>query len=156
VRQADDPFLFGAFQQTPVYQMPNCVDEAYSITWIPSFHPPVLVEVWHSGNKAMMVAKQLDRNWHLDGSPKETNTRELTAFEWREVVNLMNRSAYWELPSTIDETLPEDGAAWIVDGLHAGKYHWVRRRVPDQQYAEICKHLIHLSGLQTAHELYLP
>src|SRR5215831_15253320 len=87
MRQADDPFLFSAFQQTPVYQMPDCVDEAYSLTWIPSFHPPVLIEVWHSGDKAFIVAKQLDRKWHLAGFPKETNVRALTEFEWREFVN---------------------------------------------------------------------
>src|SRR5678815_5108999 len=92
VRQADDPFLFSAFQQTPVYQMPDCVDEAYSLTWIPSFHPPVLVEVWRSSNKAFLVAKQLDRNF--DGSPKETNSRALTEFEWKEVVNLIDSVSY--------------------------------------------------------------
>ena len=40
--------------------------------------------------------------------------------------------------------------------LRAKEYHWVRRRVPSEQYAEICKHLIRLSGCETAHALYLP
>ena len=154
MRQGDDPFLFSAFQQTPVYQMPDCVDEAYSLTWIPSFHPPVLVEIWHSSNKAFLVAKQLDRRF--DGSSKETNSRALTEFEWRDFVNLIDHTSFWQLPSTADEVLLEDGAAWIVDGLRSKKYHWVRRRVPDEHYAKICKHLIRLSGLQTAHDLYLP
>jgi hypothetical protein len=156
VRQADDPFLFEAFQQIPVYEMPECVEEAYSLTWIPSFHPPVLVEVWRSGNKSFMVAKMLDRRCHLDGHPEETNARPLTDFEWRDFTSLLDRASYWQLPSTVDEVLPEDGATWIVDGLRAKQYQWVRRRVPKEQYAEVCKHLIQLSGLQTSHALYLP
>jgi hypothetical protein len=48
LRENDDPQLFSAFQELPLYAMPDCVDEAYSLTWIPSFHGPVLVRVWRS------------------------------------------------------------------------------------------------------------
>jgi hypothetical protein len=157
IGEDDDPQFFTAFQELPLYAMPDCVDEAYSLTWIPSFNPPVLVRVWRSGNKAFMVAKELDtKGWSKFGNVKETNARPLTKFEWRDFADLLNRASYWELPSTVDEILPEDGAAWLVDGLRAKQYHWVRRRVPNEQYAEICKHLIRLSGLETAHNLYLP
>jgi hypothetical protein len=157
VRDDDDPRFFSAFQELPLYAMPDCVAEAYSLTWIPSFHPPVLVRVWRSGNNGFMVAKVLDsKGWSKFGNLKETNARPLTAFEWRDFTNLLNRSSYWELPSTADEILPQDGAVWLVDGRRAKQYHWVRRRVPSEQYAEICKYLIRVSGLETAHALYLP
>jgi len=148
IREDDDPQFFAAFQEPPLNAMPDCVDEAYSLTWIPSFHPPVLVRVWRSGSKAFMVAKELDsKGWSKFGNLKETNARPITAFEWRDFTNLLNRSSYWEVPSTIDEIVPNDGAAWLVDGLRGKQYHWVRRRVPNEQYAEICKHFIRLSGL---------
>jgi hypothetical protein len=157
VREDDDPQFFSAFQELPLYAMPDCVDEAYSLTWIPSFHQPLLVRVWRSGNHGFMVAKVLaSKGWSKFGNLKETNVRRLTASEWRDFANLLNRSSYWELPSTSYETLPQDGAVWLVDGLRAKHYHWVRRRVPTEQYADICKHLIRLSGLETAHALYLP
>jgi hypothetical protein len=157
VREDDDPQFFAAFKELPLYAMPDCVDEAYSLTWIPSFNPPVLVRVWRVGTKAFMVAKELDsKGWSKFGNLKETNARPLTVFEWRDFTDLLNRSSYWELPSTINEIVPNDGAVWLVDGLRAKQYHWVRRRVPNEQYAEICKHLIRLSGLETAHALYLP
>jgi hypothetical protein len=153
----DDPQFFAAFQELPLYAMPDCVDEAYSLTWIPSFHPPVLVRAWRLGDKAFMVAKELDsKGWSKFGNLKDTNARPLTAFEWRDLTALLNCSSYWELPSTSDEISPQDGAVWLVDGLRAKQYHWVRRRLPKEQYAEICKHLIRLSGLETAHALYLP
>ena len=157
LREDDDPQFFSAFKELPVYALPDCVDEAYSLTWIPSFHAPVLVRVWHSGNHAFMVAKTLDsKGWSKFGSVKEDNSRPLTDFEWRDFKDLLNRASYWDLPSTVDEINPEDGAVWLIDGLRTKQYHWVRRRVPKDQYAEVCKHLIRVSGLETAHALYLP
>jgi len=157
LRENDDPRLFSAFEELPLYALPDCVDEAYSLTWIPSFDSPILVRVWHSGDQAFMVAKQLDtKGWSKFGKVKEFNSRPLTNFEWRDFSDLLNRNSYWELSSTVDEISPEDGAIWLIDGLRSRKFHWVRRRVPNESYAEICKHLIRLSGLETAHALYLP
>ena len=157
IDENDDPQLFAAFQEPPLYAMPDCVDEAYSLTWIPSFHPPVLVRLWRAGNRSFMVAKELDtKGWSKFGSIKETNSRSLTQFEWRDFTDLLNRTSFWDLPSTVNETLPQDGAIWLVDGLRAKQYHWGRRRVPNEQFGDISKHLIRLSGLETAHTLYLP
>ena len=157
INENDDSQLFAAFQEPPLYAMPDCVDEAYSLTWIPSFHPPVLVQIWRAGNRSFMVAKELDtKGWSKFGSVKETNSRALTQFEWRDFTDLLNRASFWDLPSTINETLPQDGAVWLVDGLRAKQYHRVRRRVPNEQFGDISKHLIRLSGLETAHALYLP
>ena len=156
IKDNDDPKLYATFEELPLYLMPACVDEAYSLTWIPSFHAPVMVRVWRSGNHFLMRAKQLDgRDWRT-GHVKDTNARELTASEWHDFTDLLQRDSFWNLPSTIDEVLPNDGAAWFVDGLRSKEYHWVRRRVPNEQFAEISKHLIQLSGLKTAHALYLP
>jgi hypothetical protein len=156
LRRPDDLWLYEAFQERPLNAMPDCVNEAYSLTWIPSFHPPVVVRVWRSGSEAFIVAKELDSSWRMEfGSIKQTNSRSLTPAEWRYFIRMLNQASYWELPETADEILPNDGAMWIVEGLTSKRYHWVRRRVPNQQFAEICKHMIELSGLETAHVLYL-
>jgi hypothetical protein len=153
----DGPDLFRAFQELPVYALPDCVEEAYSLTWIPSSHAPVFVRVWRTGDQAFIVAKALDsKGWSKFGNVRESNSRPLTKFEWRDFSDLLRRASYWELPETVDEIVPQDGAVWLVDGLRSKQYHWARRRVPKAQYAEICKHLIRLSGLETAHALYLP
>lgn len=158
LRENDDPEFFRAFQELPLYALPDCVDEAYSLSWIPSFHPPVLVRVWRSGDQAFLVAKSLDsKGWSgRFGTVEESHIRPLTSFEWREFTDLLKRHSYWELSSTTTELLPQDGAVWFIDGLRSKQYHWVDRRTPDKAYAEICKHLIRLSGLETAHGLYLP
>ncbi len=157
LRENDDPQWFSAFQELPLYALPDCVDEAYSLEWIPSFHEPVLVQVWRAGDRAFMVAKQLDsKGWSKLGKVKQANSRPLTNFEWRDFTDLLNRKSYWELASTTDEPSHQDGAVWLINGLQSRKFHWVRRRLPDEDYAEVCKHLIRLSGLETAHALYLP
>jgi len=156
IKPTDEPKLYASFEELPLYAMPACIDEAYGLTWIPSFHAPVMVRVWRTGDRYFMRAKQLDsRDWR-NGCVKDTNARALTVAEWRDLLTLLNRNSFWNLPSTIDEVLPNDGAAWLVDGVRAKEYHWVRRRVPNEQFAEIAKHFIRLSGLQTAHALYLP
>jgi hypothetical protein len=157
IHEDNDLELFKAFKEMPLQMMPGCVDEAYSLTWIPSFHPPVLVRVWRVGDQSFMVAKALDtRGWSEFGNVRETNVRALTAFEWRDFTDLANHADYWQLPKTTTELTPQDGAVWIIDGVKSKEYHWVRRRVPRDQFAEMCKHLIRLSGLETAHSLYLP
>jgi hypothetical protein len=104
-----------------------------------------------------MVAKELDTKGRSKfGKVKEANSRLLTKFEWRDLTDLLNRKSYWRLSSTADEINREDGAVWLIDGLRSRRFHWVRRGVPNEGYAEICKHLIRLSGLETAHALYLP
>ena len=156
IKENDDPQFFDAFQELPLYAMPACVDEAYSLTWIPSFHAPVFVRVWRSGDRYFMVGKDLDsKNWSKFGKIKQTNARNLTAFEWRDLIDSINRASYWTMLSTVDEPSLNDGAVWLIDGLRAKEYHWVRRRVPDDQFGELAKHLIRLSGLETA-PTYLP
>jgi len=149
--------LFRAFQELPLYTMPDCVDEAYSLTFIPSFHPPVLVRVWRVGDQFFLLAKRLNRR---DGDPfgivEDSNARRLTGTEWREVTSRFTRANYWGLPETMDEPLLEDGAAWILDGWNLRNYHRVIRRIPNHDLADISKRLIQLSGLDTAHDVYLP
>lgn len=157
IRDNDDPDLFEAFKELPLYAMPDCVDEAYSLTWIPSFHEPALVRVWRVGDESFMSAKSLSsKGWAKFGNLKETNARSLTKSEWREIKDLVTPAGYWQFAETVEEIIPNDGAVWLLDGLNARQYHWARRRVPKDQYAEICKRLIQLSGLETAHALYLP
>ena len=156
IHENDDPELFKALKEMPLYAMPSCIDEAYSLMWIPSFNSPVFVRVWRIGDQGFMVAKTLDsKGWSKFENLRESNARALTNFEWRDFTDLVNRTNYWELPETTDEVIPEDGAVWLIDGLKSKRYHWVRRQVPNDQFEDLSRHLIRLSGLETAHDLYL-
>jgi len=90
IKDNDDPQFFAAFQEPPLYVMPDCVDEAYGLEWVPSFDGPVLVRIWRSQNRYFMVAKELDsKGWSKFGKIREANTRALTPFEWRSFTDLL-------------------------------------------------------------------
>ena len=155
IKENDDPQFFAAFQELPLYAMPDCVDEAYSLEWIPSFNGPVLVRVWRTQNRYFMVAKVLDsKGWSKLGEIAATNTRELTPFEWSSFTDLLMWNSFWTIASTVNEASPNDGAVWLINGLRAKEYHWVRRRVPDDRISGPSEYLIRLSGLPTGYELY--
>ena len=156
IAENDDPDWFRAFQELPLYAMPACVDEAYSLAWIPSFHEPVLVRVWRVGDESFLTAKKLDSKGYRFGSLKESYARSLTKAEWRDITDRLIRANFWQLSETTNDPVPNDGAVWFLDGWNSRQYHWVSRRIPKDQYAEICKRLIQLSGLETGHDLYLP
>ena len=153
----DTQTLLRAFREVPLYAMPECVDEAYSLAFLPSFHPAVFVRVWRSGNDFFLVAKRLDRKRAgAFGSVKESSARSLTNSEWRDLTEQFTRAQYWDLAETTNEPLMNDGAAWLLEGWNVRNYHRVFRRIPNDELAQISKRLIQLSGLDTAHDLYLP
>jgi hypothetical protein len=152
-----DPKVFAAFKEMPLETLPACVDESYRLIWFPTFHSPVVVRVWRSGDKYFVVSKQLSgRGGYEIGNLKIEQTRPLSESEWQEFMSVINQASYWELPSTVNELPPNDGATWIVEGIRHRQYHWVRRLTPLDGYTVLCKHMIKLSGLETHHELYLP
>jgi hypothetical protein len=155
IKENDDPEFFAAFQELPLYAMPACVEEAYSLEWLPAFNGPVTVRVWSSQNRYFMVAKVLDsKGWSKFGKVAATNARELTSFEWRSFTDLLMWNSFWQTPSTVNETSPNDGAVWLLNGWRRNEYHWVRRRVPDDRISGPSHYLIQLSGLPTGYELY--
>lgn len=148
--------ILSPFDRVPPPSIPEYVDEAYSLTWIPSFGAPVRVDVWRCGLRAFMSAKSLDNLRTSSVGELRATARTLTDFEWREFTRLLDQASYWNVSSKVDEVFPEDGAVWFLDGFRNENHHWVQRFVPNAEFAELCKYLMRLSGLETAHSLYLP
>lgn len=149
--------VLARFNEISLGNLPPCVDESYRLIWLPTFHPPVAVRVWRSGEKYFLVAKQLDgRGGYGMGNLSIQRTRSLTESEWMDFLNHIYPASFWELPSTIDEPLPNDGAVWVVEGVRNKQYHSVKRVNPQEQFADLIKYLIKMSGLETEHDKYLP
>ncbi len=149
--------LFMPFRELPLETSPTCVEESYRLTWLPTFHSPTVIRVWRSDNKYFIVTKRLSgMGGYGFGYLNVEQTRSLTETEWHNFVNRLNQSSYWEIPSTIDEPMPMDGAAWMLEGLRGGNYHFVHRISPSEELSEIIRHLFNLTGIETEHESYLP
>jgi hypothetical protein len=149
--------VLNTFQGLHSTPPPDSIDEAYLMTWIPSFDHPVTILVWRSGLQAFISAKTV----YGQGSPRygrviQINNRPLTISEWRQLAVVLNQTSFWNIPATRNEVAPEDGAVWRVTVFRHNEYRHAIRRVPEDPFADFCQHLIRLSGLETAHELYLP
>ena len=133
------------------------VDEAYFFTWTPSFDHPVTILVWRSGLQAFMTAKTVyGQGSSRYGQVIQINNRPITISEWRQLALVLDQTSFWNIPPTRNEVAPEDGAVWRVMVFRHNEYRHAIRRVPEAAFADFCQHLIRLSGLETAHELYLP
>lgn len=145
-----------AFREMPLESLPSCVEESYRLMWVPTFHPPVVVRIWRSGEKYFMAAKQLDgRGGYEIGKLSVEQTRSLTNDEWMNFVTSLYQAGFWDIPSNINEPVPQDGAAWVMEGIKGKQYHSIKRRNPQGEYADLIKYLIKLSGLKTEHDKYL-
>jgi hypothetical protein len=123
-------------------------EESYRFLWLRSFHHPVAVRVWRSGDEHFLVVKQLDgAGGYAPGKLSVNRTRPLSKDEWDEFVRLLDGICYWQMP-TEDSRLGNDGAQWILEGMKDGRYHVVDRWSPDGgDYRAACLHLLKLSGL---------
>ena len=134
----------------PLEELPLCVDESYRLIWIPTFHPPVSVRIWRSGEKQFLVTKQLDgRGGYGMGQLAFQDLRSLSDDESKEFMRLLGQSGYWDLPSHDDSLPPQDGATWIIEGIRNRKQHQVNRHSPSSEFREACVYLVKLSGLKT-------
>ena len=148
--------LFSTFREIPFTKLPNCVKESYRLTWIPTFHAPTVIRLWRSENEYFITTKRLSgKGGYGLGELEVEQTRSLTVQEWQSIEDLIYRYSYSTIPSTIEESIPNDGATWTLEGLNAGQYHSVFRISPSKELTQIFKKLFELSGVTTEYELYL-
>jgi hypothetical protein len=145
----------GSFQEMLFEELPACVDESYRLIWIPSFHSPVSVWIWSSRGKRFIVTKQLDgKGGYGMGQLALEEMRSLSEDEWNGFMRLLSQARYWDMPSIDDSPPPNDGAAWVIDGIQNRKRHHVNRRSPGAEFRAACVYLVKLSRLKTEIERY--
>lgn len=147
--------ILDRFQEMPLEELPACVDESYRLIWIPSFHSPISVRIWRAGEKQFLVTKQLDgKGGYGMGHLALEELQSLSDDEWNEFMRLLRQSGYWDLPSVDDSPPPNDGATWVIEGVHDRKQHQVNRHSPSAEFRTACLYLVKLSGLKTEIERY--
>jgi hypothetical protein len=147
--------ILDRFQEMPFERVPVCVDESYRLVWIPTFHSPISIRIWRSHEKQFIVTKQLDgRGGYGMGQLAFQELHALTDGEWDEFMRLLRDSGYWDMPSVDTSPLPNDGGAWVIEGIRGHKRHQVNRRVPSAEFRAACVYLAKLSGLKTEIERY--
>ena len=137
--------------------------EVYRFLWRRSFHPPVVIRLWRSGDERCMSVKQADRimtDNEYEYSDKLTvnNTRPLTKGEWEGFIDLIEDSQFWSMAAGAAGPTADDGARWMIEGMRNQKYHVVNRHNPnDDAYRQAGIYLIRISGIkidESRNELY--
>jgi hypothetical protein len=133
-------------------------DESYRFLWLRSFHHPVAIHVWRSGDRHFMIVKRLNgRGGYAPGTFDLYWSRSLTENEWDAFMLHLEHSNYWLMP-TKDDRMLCDGAQWIMEAYREGRYHIVDRQSPDDgAYHDACMFLLRQSGLLAeipANEVY--
>lgn len=137
-----------AMKEEPFYYPDDGEAESYRFLWLRAFHHPVSVRVWSAcGGRFVTLKEMSGAGGYEPGRLLVNRTRQLSQDEWDEFTRLLERTCYWELP-TSDGRLGYDGARWILEGVRAGRYHVVDRWTPQGgSYREACLYALKLSGL---------
>lgn len=136
-----------AMKEGPFYYAENVEAERYRFLWLRTFHHPVAVRVWDAGGDRFVTLKELSgAGGYEPGRLLLERTRKLSKGEWDEFKRLLDEACYWEMP-TADDTLGNDGAQWVLEGVRENRYHVVDRWTPKGgSYREACLYALSLSG----------
>ncbi len=123
----------------------------YRFLWLPTFDRPVSVRLSKSGDSAMLHAVELDgRGGYEPGKIAVRRTLKLDGKQWEDFKRRVDKAHFWPSPTEkADDDIILDGDQLILEGVMTGKYHIVDRlgAVSDADYAELCRQMLVLSGL---------
>jgi hypothetical protein len=131
------------FREPQIVSTPNPNAEIYRIFVVPTFYHPLSIRVEKNGNEYILVAKRLSgRGGYGWGMLKDEKERKLSEREWRSLLNMLNETPFWSLPTGDKEFEPNekgevticlDSTSWILEGVSGGKYHVVERYCPERK-----------------------
>jgi hypothetical protein len=129
------------------------LETIYRVLWLPSFHNPIAVRFFKSGQRVSVHTTRLSgKGGYEPGKVIETRTSELTKDQWERISSLAAKAQFWELGRLHGEpfsTGVEDGHSLLVEGVRDGTYHMVTRDNPDEtsKFLELCREMLFLSGI---------
>jgi hypothetical protein len=129
--------------------------EVYRLTWVPSFHPTIVVRVEHDSAGYLLRAKrESGAGGYEPGQLAVDTSIRLVKSDVAVLRRLLGAARFWSLPSkpAPDGTVGTDGAQWVMEGLVAGRYHVVdrwspRAGGPHARYRQLAEWLLIRSGL---------
>jgi len=134
-------------------------DESYRFLWLRTFHHPVAIHVWRTGDRHFIVVKRLNgRGGYDPGTFDLYWARSLSENDWDAFMMHLEHAEFWLTPTENPGVMAMDGAQWIMEGYREGRYHFVDRQSPEPSaYADTCLFLLRRSGLLAeipANEVY--
>lgn len=125
-------------------------DETYRFTWLRSFHHPIAVRVEKRDQKYMLYWKMCDgAGGYKPGKLILNKSKTLSKQQWDSFGELLKKVNFWNV-ATKNAIPGNDGAQWILEGMHGESYRVVNRWSPDAKddYYKCCDYLLDLTGIK--------
>ena len=134
-----------AMQERPLNSSVADQSAVYRLLFLPTFRQPSVVRLTEAGGLWTVVCKRSSgRGGYSSGRLAGERERELSQAEGNQFRRLLDRVAFWEMPS-FEDSCGLDGAQAVLEGVRAGGYHVVDRWSPHSTpYAELVEFLLRL------------
>lgn len=123
----------------------------YRLLWLPPFHPPIFIRIVKSDKIVAHIVKLDGKGGYEPGKVSAKLTKAVTEGQWDSLQRLLERSAYWKMPTTVEAKfaagLVLDGDQLVCEAVEGKRYHVVDRDEPRPDYQKLCKFMLELSGL---------
>ena len=122
--------------------------EVYRFLWLRTFRHPVAVTLERNVDHFELRSVELDgAGGYAPGKILSTGRKSITQEVWCQFTGLLDKAAYWKIPSNSRDDMGYDGSQWILEGIKDGRYHIVDRWTPQTgEYREACLFVLKLSG----------
>jgi len=122
--------------------------EVYRFLWLRTFDHPLFVRLENRRNEIKLFTAELDgAGGYRPGNVLRSDEFSVSEDDFCDFLLLLEKADYWNTPVE-DDSLGNDGAQWILEGVRQGRYHVVDRWTPRTgEYREACLFLLKLSGI---------
>jgi hypothetical protein len=146
------------FKEPQIFPPLNSKVEIYRVFIAPTFRHPVSIRMERTRAGYFIYAKRLTgQGGYRWGRLNRQMARRLTQTEWMGLLDLLNATSFWTLPSQDEEAKPNekgeltvclDGTSWYLEGVKGGTYQAVDRYCPaSKNFKAVGLYMLRLSKL---------
>ena len=122
--------------------------ESYRILWLRTFHNPIVIEIQDKKESVKLSYKISDGAGGYEfGNLSQDTTFLINRKDWNKLIQLIQKSGFWNLTTDKDEIPGCDGSELIMEGHNENGYHMIYRW-GGQEIGECGRFMIELSKIK--------
>lgn len=103
-------------------------DEEYRLILDETWTDPRAIRVSRTGSDFVLNVVVIEGPGGFTRGPvKERYSRQLTRTEWRQITTAIDDLDFWQMTTSLDNLLGNDGTVWSIEARRDGRYHYVGR-----------------------------